>query len=295
MNVSLASPCTGVCKLDEVTSWCLGCGRGGQEIAEWGRKAEAWRSAVWAQIPSRLSALGAGCQRLPWTTDEIRGRARASLEEGRGTWVMGVVGAVAEFAAAPGEPVHFREEGPDFVARTRNGALRMRLDDDLRALSFDLGESQGTSPFLLAVNRRRGQGCTHAATLEDLGEDRDALIEDGAVRLFDLGLGRREARFCVRVGAGKAHDALIAAAGLPFAEALPKIAGALLAESPTRVVLTALGRVEVEGAIPPPTARSPAGPHTHLLPDHLATGRALPVGMELPVAYLPGALFYPPA
>ncbi|MEM1100044.1 MAG: hypothetical protein AAGH73_00760 [Pseudomonadota bacterium] len=207
---------------------------------------------------------------------------------------MGVVGAVAEFAAAPGEPVHFREEGPDFVARTRNGALRMRLDDDLRALSFDLGESQGTSPFLLAVKRKRGQERAHAAKLEDLGEDRDALIEDGAVRLFDLGLGRREARFCVRVGAGKAQDALIAAAGLPFAEALPKIAGTLLAESPTRVVQTALGRVEVEGAIPPPTARSPAGPHTHLLPDHLATGRALPVGMELPEAYLPGALFYPP-
>ena len=72
------------------------------------------------------------------------------------------------------------------------------------------------------------------------------------------------------------------------------IAGPLVAESPTRVVESALGRIEVQGQIPPPDAKSPDGPHTHLLPDHLETGRALPVGMDLPRAYLPGAIFYPP-
>ena len=72
------------------------------------------------------------------------------------------------------------------------------------------------------------------------------------------------------------------------------IAGPLVIESRTRIVESALGHIEVQGQIPPPDIESPNGPHTHLLLDHLETGRALPVGMDLPRAYLPGAIFYPP-
>jgi hypothetical protein len=60
-----------------------------------------------------------------------------------------------------------------------------------------------------------------------------------------------------------------------------------------RVVETALGRAEISAPIPPPGGQSPTGPHTHLLPDHLATGRATPVGLDVPRAYLPGVLWYP--
>ena len=97
----------------------------------------------------------------------------------------------------------------------------------------------------------------------------------------------------MRVADGASTKALRASEGLAFATAMPRIAGPLLAESPTRVVESALGRIEVQGAILTPGGQSPAGPHTHLLPDHLETGRALPAGMDLPRAYLPGAIFYP--
>lgn len=295
--MTTASPCTGICRLDAATSWCLGCGRNGAEIAEWRSRPEAWQRAIWDQIPGRLSQMGVACQRLPWTTEDVRAHLRETLAAGDGTWVFGVVGAVGEFTAAPGAGVEVHQAGDVITARTRNAALSVRIDDDVRALTFDAPDAATPPRIVLAVKHERGR-LPRARGVEDLGEDAGALIRDGATQLYDLGLDRKEARFCVRVSGGLSDSpgrrALDAALELPFADALPKIGGPLIAESPVRVIDTALGRVEIAGAIPPPTASSPAGPHTHLLPDHLATGRALPAGMELPRAYLPGAIFYPP-
>ena len=64
--------------------------------------------------------------------------------------------------------------------------------------------------------------------------------------------------------------------------------------SPHRVVTTPLGRVEVWAPIPPDSGVSPEGPHTHLLPVLLATGRELPNGVELPPELAPAAAFHPP-
>ena len=78
--------------------------------------------------------------------------------------------------------------------------------------------------------------------------------------------------------------------------AVAQVMGALgreiLADSPTRVIESALGRIEVSALIPMPDDTSPPGSHTHLLPDHLATNRALPAGFDLHRAYLPGVILY---
>lgn len=290
--MTFTSPCTGICKLDEATGWCLGCGRSGDEIADWRTHAEAWRKNVWEQIPERLVQLGVTCRRLPWTTEDIIDFVTQSCERGQGTWVIGVVGAVAEFTAAPGEQTDVVVEGDDLVAQTTNGALKMKINDDVRALTYDPPSLNSKQRIVLAVKRERGRPAV-ANCLTDLGEDEDTLLSDAGNRLFDLGLGRKEARFCVRVADGAARDLIDAAIGKQFSEALPLIGGSLFSESPTRVVESALGRIEVQGQIPAPGTTSPAGPHTHLLPDHLTTDRALPVGMDLPRAYLPGAIFYP--
>lgn len=292
--MTVTSPCTGICKLDAATGWCLGCGRNGYEIADWSSYPETRRDHVWDDIPDRLSRLGVACRRLPWTTDDIRKFVVQSWEQDRGAWVMGVVGAVAEFIAPPNAKIHVTVQGEDLVAHTQNGAARVTLNDDVRALTFDPPGLQTAPRIVLAVKRERGR-LPVADSVADLGEDNGALLRDRGSRLFDLGLGRKEARFCVRAADGPAREALESATGLPFAQSLPRIGATLLSESPTRVIETALGRVEVQGQIPAPDARSPDGPHTHLLPDHLATGRALPVGMDLPRAYLPGAIFYPKA
>ncbi|MEM9605231.1 MAG: DUF1289 domain-containing protein [Pseudomonadota bacterium] len=291
--MTVASPCTGICKLDQNTGWCLGCGRSGDDIAAWNGQSSAWRDGVWAQIPTRLSTLGVRCRRLPWTTDELRQFVLDTLQPGRGTWVMGVVGAVAEYAVPSGWQHEVRCDGDTISACTRNGALRMSVNDDVRALTFDPPAAGDASRIVLAVKRERGHPPV-ADSVCNLGVDRDALEANAAGHLFDLGLGRAASRFCVRVCEGGALTALQGALGQPFSRALPHIGAALVAESPPRVVESALGRIEAHGRIPPPDARSPLGPHTHLLPDHLATERDTPIGMDLPGSYLPGAIFYPP-
>ncbi|MEM6986997.1 MAG: DUF1289 domain-containing protein [Pseudomonadota bacterium] len=291
--MTVTSPCTGICKLDSATGWCLGCGRSGDEIADWNAAPEAWRDGVWQHIPDRLSQLGVRCRRLPWTTDALRDFVVDTLEHGRGTWVIGVVGAVAEFSAAPGAAVDVSRDGDALTARTRNGALRMVLNDDVRALTFDAPGLQDAPRIVLAV-KRECRRLPVAKAVHDLGEDAHAVIQESATRLFDLGVGRDASRFCVRVAASAALGALEAVDGLAFSDALPRIGATLVAESPTRVVESTLGRIEVQGQIPPPDARSPLGPHTHLLPADLASGRAMPTGMDLPRAYLPGAIYYPP-
>ena len=92
---------------------------------------------------------------------------------------------------------------------------------------------------------------------------------------------------------GAAQDTLNAALGAAFPASLSRIGGALLAAQPVRVIETGLGRMEVSSSIPAPAGRSPPGPHTHLLPDHIATGHAMSAGMDIPKAYSPGAVFCP--
>jgi len=292
--MSLISPCVGLCKLDTTTGLCLGCARSGDEIMEWRDQTDAWRAGIWDDLPGRFERLGVTCRRLPWATEDIRSFVLQSLQGRRGTWVGGIVGAVGEFAAAPGQGIRVEREGETVIASTPGARLRFRIDDDVRALTFETRETPlDRSRIVLAVQRERGRPAV-ACALTALGPDVDAIVpEDRDAELFDLGLGRKEAHFCVRVGAGDARDALLSATGSVFPANLPRITPALLADSPARVIETALGRIEILTRIPPPGGQSPPGPHTHLLPDHIASGRTMPTGMELPRAYLPGAIFYP--
>lgn len=292
--MSVTSPCVGLCRLDAATGFCLGCARTGEEIAEWRDQTDAWRAAVWDDLPARFEALGVACRGLPWDTEGIRRFVAQSLQDCRGTWVGGIVGAVGEFAAAPGQSIDVERDGGTIIAWTYGGKLSFQIDDDVRALTFETKETPlERSRIVLAVKRERGRpDVAHALT--PLGSDAMAIVpEDREAELFDLGLGRKEARFCVRVGSARTRDALLSAEGTMFPTNLPQIGPALLADSPARVIETPLGRIEVLTPIPPPGGQSPPGPHTHLLPDHLASGRSMPAGMDLPRAYWPGAIFYP--
>ncbi len=292
--MTIVSPCVGVCRLDEATGYCLGCARTGDEIAVWRSVPEADRASIWEALPDRFMQLGVACRRLPWDTEAIRAFVAEKLRTAKGTWVAGVVGAVAEFSATAGARTDVKVIGDTVLARTPGGGLRFIIDDHVRALTFETKDTPiDRSRIVLAVKRERGRrDCSPALTA--LGPDKGAIDPaDRATPLFDLGLGRKEARFCVRIEPGPAQDVMLQTVGVPFPENLARIGPSLLAESPVRVVKTTLGRIEIDTPIPPPDGSSPAGPHTHILPDHLATGRAMPAGLELPRAYLPGAIFYP--
>ncbi|WP_157263412.1 DUF1289 domain-containing protein [Azohydromonas aeria] len=53
----VSSPCTGVCRMDASTGWCLGCARTIDEIAAWSTLDDAARHAVWLQLPPRQARL----------------------------------------------------------------------------------------------------------------------------------------------------------------------------------------------------------------------------------------------
>jgi predicted Fe-S protein YdhL (DUF1289 family) len=55
----IPSPCTNVCRLDDSTGWCLGCGRTIEEIIRWGSTHPADRAAVMRALPERMRKLGA--------------------------------------------------------------------------------------------------------------------------------------------------------------------------------------------------------------------------------------------
>ncbi|MDJ0511968.1 MAG: DUF1289 domain-containing protein [Methyloceanibacter sp.] len=291
--MTTASPCVGTCKLDDTTGWCLGCGRSGTEIADWRDGTAAWRNAIWSEIPERLEHLGVSGRRLPWAKEDMQDFVVESLKRGSGTWVMGVVGAVAEFSPATGRSVAVEVGNETVTAHTDGGALSMWIDDDVRAMTFDPPSTPlEQTRVVLAVKRERGR-LLATDRITDLGEDARPLVDENPTQLFDLGLGRKEARFCVRVASGPALSALQSAAGETLIQSLPRLGSVLTAENPTRVIETTLGRIEVQSPIPSPGGRSPDGPHTHLLLEQLEWSRAMPVGMDLPRAYLPGALFYP--
>lgn len=279
----LASPCVGTCRLDPATGWCVGCGRDADELTGWRDFDAAGRAAVWAALPERLRQLGQDCRLLPWAPDDALAGV-AMLAKAPGTvLVMGVEGAVAEFMAAPGGAVLTRQYGNVLELHTTGARARLVAHPGLRVF-------RGSARMALALHRSRF--APMPVVISALGPDGDALLAaDRGATLVDLGLGRPGFRFAVRL----ADPALVELARRHLGRSLfgdsDELIAALIAAAPTRVLLTPLGRVEIDGPI---DRADHAGPHTHLLPEHLAGGRPLRSGLALPEAYRAAALVLEP-
>ncbi len=271
-------------------------------------------------VPSALAAhvfdTGvSGLQRrlLPITGPELAAWCATQLAE-RGSWSLGVPGAIAEFDVASERPeVRVVEAGDaaSVEARTSTGAMRLRLDRFSRVFSFQNAAVDDARPvYVLARSTAgRGQGAPSAdlaspwaaraeradatahAGLRVLGPDVDAIdrVERDAI-LVDLGLGLTVARFLVRTRDDALLRELRRAEGTPFAELPGELLHALVVASPVRVVETALGRVEVTNPIPPPDGVTPPGSHTHLRPGALAVGLDLPPPLHIPPTWMVGAI-----
>jgi uncharacterized protein len=57
-GAAVPSPCVGVCKMSPDSGWCTGCWRSLDEIAQWGRMADAGKLRVWQQIEARQRNAG---------------------------------------------------------------------------------------------------------------------------------------------------------------------------------------------------------------------------------------------
>ena len=180
MNNSFTiSPCTGVCRQDEASGWCVGSARTTDEITGWRDRSPAFREAVWRTLPPRFVTLGVTCPRMPSTVEDIRAFAHERLAAGTGSVVMGVVGAVDDFAVAPGETIIVLIEGDAVTART---ALRMVIDQCLRALAFDAVDDPSQRIALVTL-REKGRRDRNSG-LTDLESNKEAI--DPAARTDQL-------------------------------------------------------------------------------------------------------------
>jgi hypothetical protein len=234
----------------------------------------------------------AAVEPLPLGPDGLADLIHTALAGGVGGWSLGVQGAVAEFpAGAP--PAAVRRSGRTVTAVSPDGGLRLTVTDDTQAfIAVGADRPDRVEAVYLAVPRRSLADPPAGVSLSE--GDPDALRpEDRDGLLVDLAVGHAAAAFCVRTDDSDLGGRLRSVAGAPWREALERIGAGLIAASPARVVVTPLGRAEVYTPIPLESGASPPGPHTHLLPALLETGRELPDGLALPVDLAPAAAFHP--
>jgi predicted Fe-S protein YdhL (DUF1289 family) len=282
-RAQLASPCVGTCRLDAATGWCVGCGRDVDELTRWRELDGAARAAVWAALPDRLRQLGQECRLVPrLPADALAGIAMLAKAP-EAVLVMGVEGAVAELMPRPGGSVLTRQYGSVLELHTAGGSARLVAHPGLRVFA-------GPGRLALTLHRSRLEPTPPLVT--ELGPDRDAVRDaDRELPLVDLGLGRPGFRFAVRLADSDLLDLARRQLGRSLFDAAGELIAALIAASPTRVLMTPLGRVEIEGPIERADHR---GPHTHLLPEELTRDRPLQSGLALPEAYVALALLLEP-
>jgi hypothetical protein len=246
--------------------------------------------------------------RLALDPDGIAELVHALLSQAVGGWSMGVQGALAEFAVVAGHPEAVTVQRParrTIEARTAGGGIRLTVTDETQAFtageagSFAVSRPIMSSPAFncgetvyLAVPRSTLPSPAAGRTISDT--DPEALrAGDRHDLVADLAVGHAAAGFWVRTGDAELGKRLRAMEGAAWPDALAALGRDLVATSPHRIVATPLGRIEVYAPIPTDAGASPEGPHTHLLPPLLRTGRELPAGVDLPPGWAPGAAFHP--
>lgn len=221
------------------------------------------------------------------------------LADWQAGWSMGGFGAIAEFHQDKAEPAAV--DAPAILARaTRRGGIRF----DRR----QLGEAVAVAYETLSPKRHRWSHAVafclpakaarmHERTvLTELGPDDEALRGiDGTGILFDMGLAVPQCDFCIRTSDPKLLKVLRANVGLSLFDPASTAMPAILAGHPHRVALTRLGRAEVYQKIGGPDTGgvSPPGPHTHVLPKLLRTGKTHSSNTPIPLGLVPVASFHP--
>lgn len=250
---------------------------------------ESQRDAIWAKLPERLASLSVRVRLLPWIREELVDWVRDTIVAGQGTWVVGAPGAVAEFPSFDGAPINVSVEAGVITAERPDAAFRLAITDKVRAFAFTDG-----GPIVLGLPRGRAAFPSSASELKPLGPDTGAIGE--AHRndmLFDIGIGRRYTRFCVRSNNEELLSSLSKIGGQHWSNFMPIMLSQFIAVSPHRVVETAAARIEIFAKIPGPGESSPNGAHTHFLAEFLKSGDEIPPSLAPPDYAAPVAIFYP--
>jgi len=128
-----------------------------------------------------------------------------------------------------------------------------------------------------------------------LGADSKALRpQDRGATLFDIGVAHGLVSMCVRTDNAELIAALNALEGGRLLSHEGATAAAqILRQSPHRVMLSPLGRIEIFSSIPTAHGQSSNGPHTHLLPKLIASGRTHGANVPIPEGLQPALMLHP--
>ncbi|MFQ5982814.1 MAG: hypothetical protein ACE5KS_05515 [Woeseiaceae bacterium] len=232
---------------------------------------------------------------------DIPERLLRHLNNPESSWSMGAYGAIGEFFQGAGEALH-TGSADDLTCITPRGGIRLELRDDIGVCAFEKHDTRDDSSqhhTALCLPKEQS-GMSAASELIERGADELALKEeDRDAVLFDLGVsalgsGCTQVDFCVRsadpdlIGFCREHSGTnIFGHGSPV---LPR----LLEAQPHRVVITRLGRIEVYQVIggEHTGGKTPEGPHTHLLPELLATNRTHSADMPIRDGWVACAFLY---
>lgn len=237
---------------------------------------------------------GASAPSTSHSSPDPGGTLTEHLADPDASWSVGTFGGVAEFIRAPDEPAHIFGDGERTVVCTPRGALALHPDPRVRLVAFERLSADGWSQSAALCLPVADAAMNQRGVVTELGPDRDApREEDREAILFDLGLGAQQVDFCVRTTDPRTLDLLRAAEGTAFTDPAAGLGPHMPELSPHRVLLTQAARAEVYTPVPPPDGQSPDGPHTHLLPHLLASGRTHAATEPIPAEWVPFAYLFP--
>ena len=210
-------------------------------------------------------------------------------------WSLGTFGAIAEFSRDRDEPARLVQSGHTVSAVTPRGGIAISSHPASRPFASEGITKTGWNQRIALCLPEDDCAMNRRTALTEIGPDHQApREEDRESILFDLGLGALQADFCVRIGDRSLAARLREHTGRAVFEPGNPAMGMILAANPHRVFISRLGRIEVYQTIPPPSGKSPEGPHTHVLPKLLKSGRTHPATEPIPEGLVPCAHLYPP-
>lgn len=221
---------------------------------------------------------------------------RSALSQSETGWNMGSFGAIAEFHHVSGDPE--LAEVTDLSQVTDRGGVRIERIEDVTPVAYETlspKPHRWTQAVSLCLPRDAAQ-MNSRETLTELDHDADALrAADRDGILFDMGLGQYQVDFCIRTSDSSLLSTLRENEGRSLFEHGNPAMAAILAAHPHRVALTRIGRVEVYQLIggPDTGGKSPEGPHTHVLPKLLRSGRTHSANTPIPEGLVPCAAVHP--
>lgn len=232
-------------------------------------------------------------------TQALRSILAGHMADWQSGWSMGTFGAIAEFHQDYDEPLDVQNTDQLTWATKRGGVqLHSAMLEHIRPLAYETISpragrwSLGLALCLPETLARRSA----RSVLTEIGPDHEALREqDRQAILFDMGLSLPQCDFCIRTNNPDLLNQLHLFAGRSVFEAGNPVMGSILAHHPHRIAVSNIGRVEVFQKIggPDTGGTSPLGPHTHVLPKLLKSGRTHSANVPIPDGWLPCGHLHP--